>query len=324
MSANITTSPSSQPSSSLPSITDYCNAPQNYKYLTDYQIQRFNSLCVNMNNNSDSPTFGESIGTGITNVIKGMLSPSGLNMIAGVIGVKLAQPLARSILAANLPQFGPLTEEAAAKAAAELGAGAFSAITVSSASTCVITSLARLAVFANRLLDIAGGPVGILLLVLSIIAAIFDAWDPCDLNNPLGAKQLGLISTAFNQQFRQSVLINLESFTDQNGNTVLVNNWPLQYYSDSLLEKYDSEYMNKKVLYSAMYLTNLTYNSLGQLINNIPLVTSLPKASDFVTIGNIIATWSSDGNIVVQNTIIKYLPIIVLVFIVILAILFIM
>jgi hypothetical protein len=327
---------SSTPIPTIPSnnisIDTYCKNPQNYqKILSSTTINYYNSVCLNMNNPPDSTINKLETGAetaisagaqGLFNVIMSMLSPQGLEGLGILFGgtqiIKIANLLSDQAIKQAIPQMvkiGELLAESTLTTVSE-------ALIRSIGSSVIYSIVAGIKVvnLAVEAVDFVGLP----LLVLSVIGAIFDAWDPCNLNTVLGRQNLIQINDDLNKVFQQKVLTNVGSFKNQQGNIEFVKNYPIEYYSDLILQNYvndiNTDYIYKIQLYQFYYLNNLVYNSRGELILNSP--SNLPTLKDLDILTNNTTYFLANNNTVVQNWIGKWSPFIVAILIVIFILIF--
>ena len=311
---SLTVKPTNKP---IPAIVDYCKNPQNYKYLDKDTLTDFEKQCQyikNFGKNLEKEDTGGNIAMGILNFGKGFVSEDGLIFIAAIGGIKYNLEWAREILGLTLEKNGgKIAAETALGAVEKGGAKVITKIAMESAvSSFVYRGLAKSAaafiVTLNGLLEVLN-PVGDLLMILQFIGAIFDAWDPCDLKSAFGREQLSIINTYMNDGFRESVLkSSINAVKDENNNTVILNIWPVEYFSDTILENYDTNYVHKLTVYQNFYKNNLIYNSEGEFI--VREYINLPTEKDFITASLHVGKWISNDNMVVSNFFDKWYPLI--------------
>ena len=98
---------------------------------------------------------------------------------------------------------------------------------------------------------------------------IFDAWDPCHLNDQLDAKYLQQLGTQFNEGFRKTAMAAVGAMQTSYGQIYYIDIWPIEYYAEKcILPKYkQKEYDALTTLYVGRYLNALEYNSDGEPIS---------------------------------------------------------
>jgi len=325
---SLTVKPTNKP---IPAIVDYCKNPQNYKYLDKDTLTDFEKQCQyikNFGKDLEKEDIGGNIAMGILNFGKGFITEDSLIFIAAIGGIKYNLPWAEKILGITLETAGKQIATETAESAIQKGATKVVAKIAmeSTISSFLYRGLAKSAaafiVTLNGILEIIN-PVGDILTILQIIGAIFDAWDPCDLKSAFGREQLSIINTFMNDGFRDSVLkSSINAVKDENNNIVFINIWPVEYFSDTILENYDSNYIRKLTMYQNFYKNNLIYNSEGELIFKEYI--NLPTEKDFITASLQIGKWISNDNIVVSNFFDKWYPLILGILVIFLIILYIM
>jgi hypothetical protein len=295
------------------SISEYCKNPENYKNtLSNTTIKYYNSVCLNMKNPPSGNTSGlllsglSNTGKGIANVIQGMLTPEGLLMLGILIGGSILTKYSNTLVEQAVKDLLPIITKIGAQIAEKEIVPVTGALITTIGNVTVYSAFASVKIlnFALDVVDYFNWP----LLILTIIAAIFDAWDPCDLNSVLGREKLMEINESLNENFQEKI-IKSGSFKNEQGDVEYVNKYPIEYYSDSILYQYESEYTYKLTLYSFYYLNNLIYNSKGELIENKPM--DLPTQKDISILTKSTVYWLADGNIVVYNWISKWAPLII-------------
>jgi len=295
------------------SIANYCENPEKYKnQLSETTIQYYNSVCLNMKNPPDIKESDYkkilSVGAqGILNTIEGMLSPEGIAGLAVLFGsdffLKKLSTFADLAFENAIPQIikiGELIIKQTGIAVTEALIRSLGGATVLLASASI-----KVASFVFETVN----AVGFELLVIGIIGAIFDAWDPCDLKAVMGRDSLMKINDSLHKVFQEKVLSDIGSFKNQQGEKEYINNYPIEYFCDLILKDFDNQYMYKLTLYNFYYLNNLVYNSQGELIQNMP--SNLPNYQDINILIKNMSYWIADGNIVVENWIIKWGPVLI-------------
>lgn len=159
-------------------------------------------------------------------------------------------------------------------------------------------------------------------MILNLIGSIFDSWDPCNLNTRLTSNTLDEYANVFNTKFRQSMLQNIQSSMDGYGHRVLTANWPIVYYVDqgAFVSMREDYYGPIRVKYYMHYLNTLQFNSLGQPINWTSGNGRVINESDLERLAQELAIELADNNTVVANWLLRYWPILVAIFLLILAV----
>jgi hypothetical protein len=150
------------------------------------------------------------------------------------------------------------------------------------------------------------------MMVLQMIGMIVDGMDPCNLKLQLDAGQLQTFTNSFNDTFRDTVMVKVESTLDSYGRVSVNANWPIPYYAEfSALLPFKPDYykkMESKLVFQ--YLSTLTHNSDGYPIYKAPkgkLVTG--KEISGIALKRL--SFFSNNNTVVENWLSKYWPILV-------------
>ena len=164
-------------------------------------------------------------------------------------------------------------------------------------------------------------PVMDVLFVIQIIGMVFDAWDPCQLNVELDADQIHSFSNLYNTQFRNHVLVSLESTMNSYGHVSINTIWPLEYYAEkSALIPFKNDYYEPiKTKLFMKYVNSLRVNSEGDTIvhyNDGKLISN----DDISQMQQSILSTFSNGNTVVENWLLNWWPIFIGVFILLLGI----
>jgi hypothetical protein len=211
-------------------------------------------------------------------------------------------------------------EDALAKSAAE---GAAEAAAVEGAEFAGRYAVAACVDAAEFIGDIASG-IGIVMMVVQVVGMVLDVWDPCDLNEQLTASVIEVYNTSFNTAFRRNLLVSMESSRDSYGRITYSAIWPVRYYAEkSALIPIKKDYYDAiHFSYMATYLDSLTYNSDGDPIFHPPpghgtlLSNEVIKGLELSTFGII-----GNNNTVVENWLIRWWPLFVGAFILVIVIL---
>ncbi len=280
-------------------IDKYCKDPSAYiTLLPDFTRKYYDSICKAQNQLQNEPSKGKQVGTAIgmipVNMITGLLSPAGLKMFGIFLGIQLGPKLiGGAILRAITKGIGKevidFTTELADKEGSFLASNALMSQIITDAVE--EGSAAAVAAATIELITKSLDVIGFVLFIVQMITAIIDAWDPLHFKEQLNAQTLQkLIVDPMNQQFTEILLKNFSTVTDEQGQRVVVIEWPVEYYADQLIsnEKGNPPQAlcpgtSKKCSYDiiklnayAEYLSSLKFNSNGQ-----PLI--WPKGGKMLT-----------------------------------------
>jgi hypothetical protein len=310
------------------SIDDYCKTPEKYKYLEETTINYYDRICQLRKDPEKDFTY--TFAAGVTKVIKGFLTPQNLAIMGAILGVKFTEKWAfiavKNILNLSASRAAFIDEcmSLAEKVGIDVGEVFFEECSAALVFTYIATGIRTLIV---PILSIAN--VGIRffeffgwgLLLLQVITAIFDEIDPCDLKSQLTRTALLKISGQMDEAFRTIALNNYETTTDTFGRDItMTNNWPIEYYSDSLFQDNYKDYSTKIWLYSYLYLSNLDQDSNGNPIIRDNKKKGFITPNDFDLAVAEVSDFFSDNNVVVDNFINKWYPIIFAILIIIILI----
>lgn len=254
-------------------IDAYCLNPIQYqKTLLKSEIEYYDKICALRKQISDKDQKIIDIINLPVVMIQSMLSPEGLKMMGLFMGIDLVSKSAYksllNFLSKGLSQ--ELIDEIAVRAGSEAGSLVSSAIITSVVADSVVeASAASIAIsvmsMAAEVIDVAA----FLQIILMMIGMIIDTWDPCGFGQELDADSLDKLSDGVNTQFMIKFLEAVSVSTDSVGNTIQLNNWPLEYYADSLSDFQNFNSTQNQVNYwnySIDYLKSLSVNSNGEKI----------------------------------------------------------
>ena len=341
----------------IPTFQEWCNNPTEYKkgseQLSQITIDFWTLQCDSIKalNSSIShlhdplglaKAAGKDIGVAALKLIESMLSPEGLAMMGGIIGVNFAvQKVFNSMVKDGLAQYFKksllengigLVDDGIVRFAAANSGTILSGILRFGISEVVddgvlkgiltgvfygVSGLLKgLSFISEEILPV----VGEIMMSLQFLGMVFDQWDPCNLNAQLDSNTINIMNTTYDRVFRQTMLGSLESLTDGWGNIYYRDIWPIEMYAENgfLAQETgpDDLYDNLTATLCAVYLENLVFNSNGERIC-IPVGGSSLTGFDLFTIDQNLSRAFANNNQVVANWIQRYWPII-LTFIVIL------
>jgi hypothetical protein len=265
--------------------------------------------------------------------IEGVLSPEGIKILSIFMGVELGSELALNFLYRSIAKgVGEHVMLAAAKMALEQGT---TKLGIEFINNAIMTKVLTTAVqdtgylvytfYALKGLATAASFLMSVWTIVMIIAFILDVWDPLGLNEMIDADIVDKIIDQMNEKFSSTFLSSVAIGTDEFGRPIHGSLWPVEYYADNIIANEKKEEYNIKMWeYIVEYLSELKYNSEGQLICygeeqktliNNPMIEQAAKKWSVVL---------SDQNTVVSNWIYRLWPIlIVILFLIIIFLLFI-
>lgn len=327
-------------SGNIPPIDKFCKDPSQYanKY-PQYTLDYWQQYCDGQKGPPDIGTkianIAEGIPDDIAMMIEGLFQPQSLKIMSAFMGINLSPKILKGMIQQGVRWTIP---DAISKAAAEAaGDGASeAAINIAAATEAVVTAAVREGlsdVGAFSIETIIAGlelftslidPLQYVLLGLQLISMLFDAFDPCHLNDVLDAHNLSLYNRNFDRVFRENLLVSLDSISDGYGNVIFINDWPITFTAtggvlETILE---DKYAPKRMTYMAQYLNALSENSNGDPIawpkgGTLIQTTSMDKAIRSLSM------LLANDNTVVAKSIEKYIPIILSIFLGVIILLFI-
>lgn len=322
------------------SIDEYCKDPSEYAHspgLDNDTKKYWSSLCdlrkeLSKNQPSNRGALGKAFPTALGEFMIMMTQPSALEMMGimagGIIYLKQVKKALKRF-ADNGPSEGATAaaeemEEAGGDLAdinasiitsditadvAESGVDGtiVAAETTSEAVEFTGRAAAQFTVDAMEFLGEVADEAMWVVMALQILGMILDAWDPCHLKSQLSADMLKTFSTAFNKNFRESMLRSQNSTRDSYGHVMFTNAYPIEYFADAgVLLKAKKDYYHKiGNILSMKYINTLEFNSNGQKIvrksggrilnkndtNKIELDFSLGLADQNTVVANWIFRW---------------------------------
>ena len=261
------------------------------------------------------------VGDAIPDMIKGILTPEGIEILATqhYANKAISEALQKQFLENFLKNY--LLEEKIGQYAAGSVIGTFmkdlSVTIVDAASTIV------------------GG-----VLVVSQLLMLMDLWDPCDLNAQIDSVSLTLITDNYNKIFRELFLAGYQSATKPDGTKIFQTGYPIEYAGDNLLlqltlNSQKCDYYNRLTsdLISG-YILSLQVNSDGYVVDwtspeamaaltqKVPDINNPNWRKNFWNRYNSATGVLANNNTKVQNWIHRNWPLVALFFILILIIIF--
>jgi hypothetical protein len=289
-------------------IIDYCENSEKYvnKIESQETINYYNSICDAREALKKGESTGERVVTGLLelpfNMIMGLFTPEGLQMLSIIFGV----PFVGNIFATNLLR--TIGSESAVKIADSAGGlfGVGKYISNVTALTAAIGQAAERTVLETVTIAIIEA-VGIVaefvegaMDLFLITSVIIDAIDPCGFNNILTGNQLIKLSSEYNKRFADKVIskINVKGqYVD--GTPIYSNEYPVVYNVDNLLlSEQVQTYDIKLIEYKVKFFSKLKTNSNGEAINWDVDVDLLTKEHFNNTIENLSAM-VTDNNAVI-------------------------
>lgn len=312
-------------------IDQYCKNPYEYSSsLPQETIDYYNSVCEARSKVDTSSPDWNALGETFKNLpaefVEGILSPEGIAILSGFMGVELASEVALNAMYKSIARgIGPEVMAVASKLAIEEGTTLLTVPFINNAIMCkVLTSAVEagtteaLAFGFLKLISTGASIVTSIFNIVMILALILDSWDPAGYNQMLDADILDEIVRQFNLNFQLTLMSNFVIGNDEFGRPVYVAVWPIEYYADYTIssEKLDV-YDVKSFEYNIEYLSNLKYNSVGKLIcygkQQKTLIDSPMVEKAAARFSMVLA----DKNTVVAGWIYKYWPLLLVLFIVI-------
>jgi hypothetical protein len=336
-------------STKIPTFNEWCKNPTEYEkgaqQLSKTTLFFWTQQCnaIKAANSIEShfhfpPDLAKKIGESALQMVEALLTPEGLAMIGGIMGINFAaqqvfniavkQGLAKYFSDYLLKNGIGLVEDGIVSFASAnsgtiltgiLRMGIDEAIEIG-VSKLLLTGvfyavsglMKALSFVAEEILPV----VGEILMALQIFSMVFDAWDPCHLNDQLTAKVITQMNSTFDDVFRKTMLGSLDSLTDGWGNIYYNDVWPIEFYAENgffAQEKGDGDYYDTLTsTLCAMYLETMVFNSNGERIC-IPVD---PKAGSGLTrdhlfeIDSNLARMFAADNQVVANWIQRWWPMI--------------
>lgn len=321
-------------SGNIPPIQQFCQDPSKYankfpQHTLDYWQQFCDSQKGQQQEDigTEIANIAKGIPGDIANMIEGLFQPQSLKILSAFIGINLGPKLLRTMIAKGIAW--KLPEEVTSQAI-KLAAGGVSeaALNTAAVTDAIISAAIREGtdeVVAYSFAWIARGlelfsslvdPLMDALMIIQLYSMIFDAFDPCHLNEYLDANQLSLYNSTFDQVFRENIVVALDTISDGYGNVIFTNNWPITFYaSGGIIEKVaEDKYAPMRMEYMARYLNAMTWNANGERIcwpqgGELVQSTSLQKAI------RSLAMLLANDNTVVAKGIEKYIPIVLAIFV---------
>jgi len=275
-----------------------------------------------MSNDIPNNNAGDIIVNGITNLIKGFVSPQMIELLSAMYGIRLSKTILTQAIKNNIKVFGNMID-IGKLLIGELEEGFFLNMSIvitgffNIIDTYIIGGALKYSLYYTSLilnagldvLDLFGAP----MMILMVISTIMDAWDPCGFDTQINSSAVSTFSNLFDNVFMEKIL-SMTYYTPE---------WPLEYYADSIITSsyVDKTEYNKKIIkYTTLYLSNLATNSNGIIVCTPP-PQSLITMSDFDKLENQLMLLLADNNTVVENWFYRFWPLIL--FIIILIIIFI-
>ena len=221
--------------------------------------------------------FGETL----LNLIQMLMSPEGLAMIAAMMGGKVA---AQAIYAACVNFLKSGFREGIADAMEEMYEKGVSAAVINASALLdgmlsegfakwgVVSAgryaLAGMTKLLAQTFEIVEGLSSILFLPMlgfQLMGMMFDAWDPCGMNNYLDGSVMEKITDAYNKNFQQAILES--EMNDKQSATT----WPVvipfnMYFANYISNDQQAAYNKISLTHSIKYLSTIKTDSYGNLV----------------------------------------------------------
>ena len=256
-------------------------------------------------------------------MIMGMLTPESLGVMAGIMGTSVltkkgftlvVDRLAKGMAVEMTEALGEVVMKEGASVAAGNASAALSTLlctaweTEGRFGTWGLGAILKGAEKFGNLIPVLGE----VMMLLQLIGAVFDAWDPCHLKDQLNKDTIHEYNKQFNSVFRQTVLVQLESHIDAYGNKFYFSDWPISFHADtSIMQSQKQKVYGPLMLkYMTRYLNAKRFNSLGQPLC-WPQEGNQIDNNVFSTISKRVALSVSGNNTVIANWAIKLSPILV-------------
>lgn len=318
-------------------INTYCKDPQKWSQKLSYSsdtTEYWNQICDLRKTFSPNELkkdleqfgvpikeLGKAVPEAIEEMMMSMLEPANLGVMAGFIGASIltkkgwkmaVEQLAKGMTAEMTEALG----EVVAKEGASIAAGNASAALSTLISVAWQTEgklgawgLGVLLKGAEKFANII--PVlGEVMMLLQLTGMIFDAWDPCHLNDQLNKDTIHQYNNQFNTVFRQTVLVQLESHIDAYGNKFYFSDWPILFHADRSIMQSEKQkvYGPLMLKYMTRYLNAKQFNSLGQPLC-WPQDGELINNNAFRNVSKRLALSVSGNNTVIANWAIRLSPV---------------
>ena len=324
-------------------IDDYCANPSKYKdILPEHTMKYYDQYCdarqsvADQNQGTSIEDLGKAVPKALLEMLQSVLTPESMGMLAGVMGINLvSKALFKKLVQSIAQRFSEEMADAMAGMAADgLSSAAINASAMLSTmlDNAILENVGDVGVYAVGVL-LKGAEsladmipvIGEIMMMLQLIGMIFDAWDPCHLNNELNATAILKFNNSFDNMFRSNMLVSVNSFTDLYGNTYFYDLWPVDFFADYgvLANAKKDKYAPLRAVYMAKWLNSRDVNSNGQPIY-------WPPGGKVVDQGVLdklerhVALAMADNNTVVASWIVRYIPVILILIAILIFIIFVL
>jgi len=257
---------------------------------------------------------GLAIPNTVLNVVKGFFTPEGIKMLAEFIGVETVGKLTMNGMLRGIAQFsGTSAYKVAAEQATTEGAWVVNNAMLSSALAEGLeeATFARAAFNFSKFVGRSVGRLWNGLMIVQLLTAVVDVWDPAGYNQEISAEVLEKITNKCNDGFKDNILKGFIVGRDVNNNPIYERKWPVEFHLDNILaSEFDKEEEQvERIKHSLEYVNNLKFNVYGEKIKDKKDDVALLKPSDFKRATNEYLLMLSDNNTVFTNFLKKYWPV---------------
>lgn len=310
-------------------IDEYCKKPEGWKSkLPDNVIKYYDSVCKSRSGVNDKGTaigdIGKAIPKALLKMLEGMLAPQSLALLGAaygvVVGIKMAFSVAVKSLTSGLPEsittaMDEMVEEGVSEAAVNASVlleNFMATMTVEMFGEAAGSYALGALLQAAEMMVPGLKWIGFVMLFVQFLGMVFDAWDPCKLNDQLNAKAIDTFNGVYDKVFRLNVLPMVDSMKDAYGETFQLYVWPIEYFAERgfLLQEKEDYYRPIRTKLMVRYLNSLDYNSDGQPIY-WPKGGNLVNNDQLKGMANTLALVAADDNTVVANWLAKWWPLVV-------------
>ena len=250
------------------------------------------------------------------NIIASLFTPQGLKMLGIFTGVDVTAKVFYNAVARCIARgLGKDVMAAASKAAIDSGGELVTNAMLNTVITSAVKegTIASFAFSGLKLIETVCSTLMFIQMVIQLLGAIIDAWDPAGYGEELDARSLEQFSSMFNDGFMRIFLSTASVGKDEFGRPIYFTQWPIEYYADNILnDDLSSDDDESNIFkYCLEYWNNLKINSNGEEIKYGD-DKNLPSNDDFSRYARSFSLIISDNNTAVAKWLYKWLPIVIL------------
>lgn len=249
------------------------------------------------------------------NIIASMFTPEGLKMIGIFTGIDVTGEVFYNAVARCIARgLGKDVMERASQLAITEGEELITNAMLNTVITSAVKegTIASIAFSGLKLIETVCSVIMFIQIIIQLLGAIIDAWDPNGYGEELDARSLEQFSNMFNDGFMRAFLSTASVGKDEFGRPIYFTQWPIEYYADNILnDELSSEDDENKIFeYCLFYWNHLKINSNGEVIKYGD-DKNLPSNDDFSRYARSFSLLISDKNTAVANWLYKWLPIVI-------------